>query len=152
MAPFCRNLRRCSSRAGACVACSSRAVSPPAARMNQPNPLQVARRSAPTPTRATKNSQVSLRSSGSHFAFADVAQLGAAAVIDLLEGHGQRVELLLPVFAVTVDPHRGGEDRAGIETAAALRTRSARNLNHSTGSATAHTHKQSVVSPHLCRL
>ena len=89
MTPFV-DLRWCSSPAGACVPCSSQAVCLPAARMNHPHPLWVAWCSAPTSTGAAKMAGVSRRSSGSHFAFADVAQLGVAAVIDLLGEHGQR--------------------------------------------------------------
>ena len=36
-----------------------------------------------------------------------------------IEPHRQRVELRLPVAAVAVEPERGGEDRPGIELAAA---------------------------------
>jgi len=36
-----------------------------------------------------------------------------------IEPHGERVELRLPVAAVTVKPPRGLEDRAGVEAAAA---------------------------------
>jgi hypothetical protein len=37
----------------------------------------------------------------------------------LIEPHGERVELGLPVLAIAVEPERGIEDRSGIEAAAA---------------------------------
>ena len=37
----------------------------------------------------------------------------------MIEPHGERVELRLPVLAVTVEPQRGLEDRAGFEPVAA---------------------------------
>ena len=37
----------------------------------------------------------------------------------MIEPHGERVELRLPVFAVAVEPQRGLEDRPGVEAAPA---------------------------------
>ena len=37
----------------------------------------------------------------------------------MIEPHGERVELRLPVFAVAVEPQRGVEDRSGVEAAPA---------------------------------
>src|SRR5258706_3776425 len=42
-----------------------------------------------------------------------------AARVDLRQGCGQHIELLLPAFGIAIEPQRRVEQRAGAETAAA---------------------------------